>query len=76
MGIVLLLFISCNSTEKEKITDPAKILVHGTMDAELTSPPMVPTPIGDRTAKKLIVKMEILELEGTMTDGVKYVYWT
>jgi nitrite reductase (NO-forming) len=76
VGIVLLLFIRCNSTEKEKITDPAKILVHGTMDAELTSPPMVPAPIGNRTAKKLIVKMEILELEGTMTDGVKYIYWT
>lgn len=76
IGIVLLLFIDCKSKEKEKITDPAKILVHGTMDAELTSPPMFPAPIGDRTAKKLIVKMEILEMEGTMTDGVKYVYWT
>jgi len=76
MGIALLLFVSCNSTEEKKIIDFAKIQVQGTMDAELTSPPFVPAPVGDRAAKKLIVNMEILEQEGTMTDGVKYVYWT
>ena len=75
-GIALLLFVSCNSTEEKKIIDSAKIQVQGTMDAELTSPPFVPAPVGDRAAKKLIVNMEILEQEGTMTDGVKYVYWT
>lgn len=44
--------------------------------AELTSPPNVPRSVGRRKAKKLIVNMEILEEEGEMTDGVKYVYWT
>jgi len=76
MGIAMLLFGSCNSTEKEKIIDPANIQVHGTMDAELTSPPFVPAPIGDRSAKKLIVKLEILEMEGEISNGVKYNYWT
>ena len=76
IGIAMLLFGSCNSTEKEKIIDPAKIQVSGTMDAELTSPPFVPAPIGDRPAKKLIVKLEILEMEGELTNGVKYNYWT
>jgi len=56
--------------------NPATIEVQGEMKAELTAPPTVPAPVGDRAAKKLIVDMEILEQEGTMTDGVKYVYWT
>ena len=50
--------------------------IKGTMTAELTSPPFVPAPVGDRAAKKLIVNMEILEQEGEMTDGTKYMYWT
>lgn len=76
MAIAMLLFVNCKSTEKEKIIDPAKIQVSGTMDAELTSPPFVPAPIGDRPAKKLIVKLEILEMEGEISNGVKYNYWT
>jgi nitrite reductase (NO-forming) len=46
------------------------------MKATLTSPPNVPPPTGKRKAKKLIVDMEILEQEGEMANGVKYVYWT
>ena len=46
------------------------------MLAELTSPPHVPTPVGKRLAKRLIVKMEIREMEGEMVNGVRYVYWT
>ncbi|WP_177734528.1 MULTISPECIES: copper-containing nitrite reductase [Flavobacterium] len=56
--------------------DPTKIKVVGEQVAELTSPPFVPKPIGNRAATKLIVNMEIKELEGEMTAGVKYVYWT
>lgn len=56
--------------------DPVDIPVHQEMIAELTAPPNVPTPIGKRKAKKLIVDMEILELEGTIADGVTYLYWT
>ncbi len=58
------------------IVDASKIAVSGSMDAELTSPPNVPASVGNRAAKKLIVNMEILEKEGTMTDGTTYVYWT
>ncbi len=65
---------STNKTTKK--VDAASIAVSGEMKAELTAPPLVPAPVGDRAAKKLIVDMEILEQEGTMTDGVKYIYWT
>lgn len=37
---------------------------------------MVPSPVGDREATKLKVSMEVIEKEGTMTDGVTYMYWT
>lgn len=56
--------------------DAIDIPVHQEMQAELTAPPHVPTPVGKRKAKKLIIDMEIVELEGTMADGVTYLYWT
>lgn len=62
--------------KKEDAKDYADIMTEGEMDAELTSPPHVPKPVGDRTAMKLKLNMEIKEQEGTMTDGVKYTYWT
>ncbi len=83
LGLLLLaattLVTSCNSDSKgdsSAMKDPAEIVIKGTMEAELTAPPNVPAPVGNRRAKKLLVNMEILEKEGTMTDGVKYMYWT
>ena len=69
------LFFSCHNEKKEKVA-PQDIQVNREMIAELTAPPHVPTPVGKRAAKKLIVKMEILEAEGEISDGVRYVYWT
>ena len=75
--IASLLLTSCNNSTPEKQSiDASKIAVSGTIEAELTSPPFVPASVGDRSAKKVIVNMEILEQEGTMSDGVTYVYWT
>jgi len=71
-----LLIYNCGEKEEDKTTHSEDITVHREMTAELTAPPNVPTPVGRRKAKKLIVKMEILEKEGEITDGVKYVYWT
>ncbi|MBP0904686.1 copper-containing nitrite reductase [Mariniflexile gromovii] len=76
-SIASMLFLTSCFDNKETVYDnAADIPVNREMIAELTSPPHVPTPVGKRKAKKLIVKMEILEKEGEMTDGVKYVYWT
>lgn len=77
--VLLLTFVTLFSCFKEKKTEYAsteEIPVNLEMNAELTAPPHVPTPIGRRKAKKLIVKMEIKEQEGEITDGVRYVYWT
>jgi len=78
ISIALFAFACSNPSEKKakKSVDATSIPVDGEMEAELTSPPLVPKPIGDRAAKKLIVHMEILEQEGEMANGVSYVYWT
>jgi nitrite reductase (NO-forming) len=71
--------MACSNPTKDNTSskiDPTTIAVEGEETAELTSPPLVPKPIGNRPAKKLIVHMEILEKEGVMTNGVSYVYWT
>lgn len=65
-----------NDQSDKKYNDTVDIPVNQEMIAELTSPPFVPTPVGKRMAKKLIVDLEIQEREGEMTSGVKYVYWT
>jgi len=52
------------------------IKIEGNQIAELTAPPLVPKPVGNREATKLIVNMEIKEMEGELADGVKYTYWT
>lgn len=82
-AIPLMALVSCGGGEKkhmtpskEKYSNPITMKVEGEMEAELTAPPFVPAPVGNRPAKKLNVHMEILEEEGEMTDGVKYVYWT
>lgn len=74
--MLVLLFTACNSNEKKTYENTAEIPASREMIAELTSPPNVPRAIGRRKAKKLIVNMEILEKEGTMTDGTTYNYWT
>src|SRR5690606_14787880 len=75
--LMMCLLSSCFDKQEKIIENAADISVGSyEMMAELTSPPNVPTPVGKRRAKKLIVKMEILEKESEMTDGVTYVYWT
>lgn len=74
----MFLITSCKNEKSESLAmkNASDIAIKGTIKAELTAPPHVPAPVGNRTAKKLLVNMEILEKEGTMTDGVEYVYWT
>ncbi len=73
---VAVAFTACKHSAENKQIDTRKIPVKGEIVAELTSPPLVPKPIGKRDAAKLKVSLEILELEGEMVDGVKYTYWT
>lgn len=72
--IMTLFFMSCGSQDKK--VDTSQIKVTGSIQAELTSPPHVPKPVGNRDAKRVKVELEIIEAEGTMVDGSKYLYWT
>lgn len=73
--LLCLIVVSCQNPDR-LVPDNTTIPVNGEMIAELTAPPTVPAPIGDRAAMKLIVEMEIIEKESEMMDGVTYVYWT
>src|SRR5680860_1906930 len=73
---LLSLFSSCKDNSENTEIASANIPATVEMKAILTSPPHVPPPTGKRKAKKLIVDMEILEQEGEMTNGGKYMYWT
>lgn len=73
----LLILSGCGPGEQKTAkTDPATIPVVNEFEAELTAPPNVPKPVGDRKAAKLKVNMEIIEKESEIADGVRYVFWT
>ncbi len=76
LGSLVLLGACSQQNEKKPTIDSSTIQVSGELKADLTAPPNVPASVGNRAAKKLLVDMEILEEEGTMTDGVTYIYWT
>jgi nitrite reductase (NO-forming) len=72
-GLVLL--SSCR--ESGDNFNPATTKLVGETVSKLTFPPNVPPPMDPRRpATKQIVSMEVLEKEGTMTNGVRYTYWT
>jgi nitrite reductase (NO-forming) len=65
------------STEKNQIGRDYNLLeIKGEERAVLTAPPMVPPPITRDYATKVIVDLEVIELEMEIADGVTYVFWT
>jgi nitrite reductase (NO-forming) len=46
------------------------------INAILTQPPMVPPATGRKTPAKVIVNLEVQELEKEISEGVKYTFWT
>lgn len=56
---------------------PAETLeVQGEEVAVLTDAPNVPPPITRNHATKVVVNLEVLELEKRLSDGVDYTFWT
>ena len=65
------------SQDSNGLADTESIAVTGNAEeAKLTAPPFVPAPIGDRAAKKLIVRLETIEKTGELADGTQYNFWT
>src|SRR4051794_29553569 len=44
--------------------------------AELTSPPQVPAPIRRNYPAKVIVNLEVREVQMPISEGVTYTFWT
>ncbi|HET7542805.1 MAG TPA: copper-containing nitrite reductase [Polyangiaceae bacterium] len=44
--------------------------------AVLTSPPNVPPPITRKYPAKVVVELEVREIEKEISEGVKYMFWT
>jgi len=76
LAISLIVLNSCKENQYENYVSTTDIVTNGEFVAELTDPPFVPKPVGDRQAAKLKVELEIIEEEGEMVDGVRYMYWT
>jgi nitrite reductase (NO-forming) len=73
-ALALLLFASSayGASREENVADP----IIGSEDAVLTDAPNVPPPIHRDHATKVIVHLEVRELEGRLADGVGYTFWT
>lgn len=54
----------------------AKDKIQGEEKATLTYAPEVPPPIHRKQATKVIVHLEVKEVEARLADGVKYTFWT
>ncbi len=48
----------------------------GQENAVLTDAPNVPPPISRKHATKVIVNLEVKEVQGRLADGVQYTFWT
>lgn len=76
-------FITLNSCKQsssapsENSADTEKIKTDGsTEEQKSVAPPNVPAPVGDRAAKKVVVRLETIEKTGELADGTQYNFWT
>ena len=88
--VVLTLLSGCKgSPEDAATTDKSATSLHGgssngdfgppqgaPIDAILTSPPMVPPATGRSAPAKVIVKLDVVEKEMEISEGVTYTFWT
>jgi len=46
------------------------------IQAQLTSPPLVPPPTGRKAPAKVVVELEVIEKDMPISEGVSYTFWT
>ncbi len=69
---ILLAGSASGATREENLADP----IVGEENAVLTDAPNVPPPIHRDHATKVVVHLEVREVEGRLSDGVRYTFWT
>ena len=55
---------------------PPEIKALPVIEAVLTSPPYVPAAITRKHSARVVVNLEVREVEGRMADGTTYTFWT
>lgn len=80
--LLLIVFAACeapNSSTEEKVdylSAQSFDVIQGEEEAVLTAPPVAPPPIDRDYSTKVIVRLETMEKEMELADGVKFDYWT
>ena len=72
LAAILIAGAAMGATREENLADP----VIGSEDAAVTDAPNVPPPIHRDHATKVVVHLEVREIEGRLADGVRYTFWT
>jgi nitrite reductase (NO-forming) len=72
LAAILLSGSAFAASREENLADP----IIGSEDAVLSDAPNVPPPIHRDHATKVVVHLEVRELEGRLADGVRYTFWT
>ena len=85
--LLLLLATSCTKAPQEQVATEADHTGGSAMGdfgppqggpviAQLTSPPDVPPPTGRQAPAKVIVQLEVQEVQRPIAEGVTYTFWT
>lgn len=80
--VLLLAFVTMNSCNQNQsasgtVADTEQIKTDGSVEEQvMLAPPLLPPPVGDRAAKKVVVKLETIEKTGELADGTEYNFWT
>ena len=72
LALALLSGYSWSATRDQNISDPVK----GAEEANLTYAPELPVPIVRNYATKVVIHLEVKEVEARLADGVNYTFWT
>jgi nitrite reductase (NO-forming) len=72
LAAILAATAAFGASREENLADP----IVGEENAVLTDAPNVPPPIHRDHATKIIIHLEVKEVEGRLADGVRYTFWT
>jgi len=72
LAAVLVAGAALAASREENLADP----IVGEENAVLTDAPNVPPPIHRDHATKVVIHLEVKEVEGQLADGVRYTFWT
>ena len=72
LAAILIAGSAFGASREDNLNDP----IIGEENAVLADAPNVPPPIHRDHATKVVVHLEVRELEGRLADGVRYTFWT